>query len=376
MESTTDLSSQFPLFAHLLSAEGYTLESEIGCGGQAIVYRCHCDRDSETYAVKISHAAHELTVPAELEALQVVWNPHVINVFGTFIAEGFRFIILEFCPGGSVHDLLQEGPMPAQRLWGLGHQVIEALAACHVRGVAHLDIKPQNILIDRHGRAKLCDFGLAKRAGNGELSDQFKGSVAFMAPEIMRKHVYDPFAADVWSLGVTFYVCATGHLPWPTTAKEFFAGVAKGLEKVDEMVPEDFAAVLKMMIVPDPDQRARLEDLVPIFAKMGGKEQKHPKMSSFVIPSVGFAKRSHRMGADYLRLKYIAEDSTPSEETEEPGVVEPGVAEPGRKEEEGTHETKEPMLHLLQKPAKARLLTDPGGRRASYSPLGVVRLTF
>jgi serine/threonine protein kinase len=332
MEADTkglELRRSRPLFAEILARQGYGLESEIGAGGQAIVYSCYRERDGEQYAVKIALAEDEVTVPAELLALQAVWNPNIINVYMTFISEGFRFIVLEFCPGGSLHDMIKEGPIPMGRLWPLGRQIVYALRACHTEGVAHLDIKPQNILIDKHGRAKLCDFGLAKRTDSGQLSNQFKGSVAFMAPEILRKHDYDPFKADVWSLGVTFYVCATGHLPWPTTAKEFFAGVARGLDHVDQSLPVDFAIVLKMMIIPDPQARARLIEVVPFFENKCEGQPKFARISS-LRGSVGF---SHRMsglmsssGSDFLRLKYLSGDPVQNEAdhlAEEPDATPP-----------------------------------------------------
>jgi serine/threonine protein kinase len=174
-------------------------------------------------------------------------------------------MVLEYCPGGSLFDMISDGPIPMARLWPLGKQVLDALIACHQHGIAHLDIKPQNILLDKFGRAKLCDFGLARRVEIGRLTQQFKGSVAFLAPEILRKQHYDPFKADVWSLGVTFYVCASGHLPWPTKAAEFFAGVSRGLSEVDDDIPPDFGDVLKRMIVPDPSARCQLAELAPIF---------------------------------------------------------------------------------------------------------------
>jgi serine/threonine protein kinase len=312
-----ELRSYRALFERILADQGYTLESEIGYGGQAILYRCQHVRDNETYAVKIAREEDQVAVPAELLALQAVWDPHIINVYVSFTAEGFRFMILEFCPGGSLFDMIKDGPIPINRFWPLGKQIVDALKACHAEGVAHLDIKPQNILFDRHGRAKLCDFGLAKRTEGHHLSNQFKGSLAFMAPEIMRKHEYDPFKADVWSVGVTFYVALTGHLPWPTTMKEFLAGVARGLEGVDDNIPADLLGILKMMVEPDPAARLELNEVVPFFEAKCGNQSKFVRMASMRGP-VGFSYRGYTLssqsGADFLRLKYLTGDPEPNEQ--------------------------------------------------------------
>jgi serine/threonine protein kinase len=263
-ESRVDFSAFHSLFTTVLSDHGYIYNSKIGSGGQAVVYLCQSNRDSELYAVKIAKSGDEATVPTELRALQNVWNPHVINIYETFIDSGFRFIVLEYCPGGSLHELLRRGAVPLDDLWVLGHQILEALTACHSVGIAHLDIKPQNILIDKNGRAKLCDFGLAI-FDNGELSHQFKGSAAFLAPEILRMVDYDPLKADVWSLGVSLYVTATGVLPWPTAAREFFAGAARGLPENDARIPAELADVLRKMVVPRPEARAPLSELAADF---------------------------------------------------------------------------------------------------------------
>jgi serine/threonine protein kinase len=282
-----------PHFAKVLQEHGYLLALEIGAGGQAVVYRCQCIRDGEDYAVKITEAGDEKAVPAELEALQSVWNPHVINVYDSFVAGGFRFMVLEYCPGGSLLDHLRAAPIPMDQLWRLGRQIIEALIACHSHGVAHLDVKPQNILIDKFGRAKLCDFGLAWRKGCGAVSNQFKGSVAFVAPEILRKVDHDPLKADVWSVGVTLYVCATGRLPWPTTVKEFLAGVAKGLGETDDSVPSDFEQILRRMIVPDPNARASLTEIAQEFVAKCNRNAPPERARNSILALHNWGRSTH-----------------------------------------------------------------------------------
>jgi serine/threonine protein kinase len=266
-----DLSPLHTLFTSTLSAHGYTYESEIGKGGQGVAYLCRCDRDGELYAAKIARTTDPLAIPTELLALQSVWNPHVINFYETFVEADFRFIVLEYCPGGSLHALIKRSPLTLDAVWSFGRQIVDALRACHSQGVAHLDVNPQNILIDRHGRAKLCGFGLARLSDGSEPSQQIKRSPAFLAPEAMGRVDYDPFKADVWSLGVTIYVMATGHLPWPLTPKEFFAGVVRGIGNSDPEVPGELLDVLRLMIAPDPAKRAALADICGPFDDRGGK---------------------------------------------------------------------------------------------------------
>jgi serine/threonine protein kinase len=156
----------------------------------------------------------------------------------------------------------------------------------------------------------------------GELSRQFKGSVAFLAPEILRKIQYDPFKADVWSLGVTLYVCATGHLPWGTKGSEFFAGVAKGLRNTEGLTP-DFAEILRMMIIPEPAGRCRLAELLVKVNEKLGEPVRMPRYSS--VNAAGRRPKKaptslRAAGLDVLGLKETHSDMMLSELSENSGL--------------------------------------------------------
>jgi serine/threonine protein kinase len=97
----------------------------------------------------------------EVELLASVCNPYVINIWETFVAGDCRFQVLEYCSSGSLDALVKQDTMLEERTYELCHQTVEAVGVCHLQGIAHLDIKPQNILIDKYGRAKLADFGLS-----------------------------------------------------------------------------------------------------------------------------------------------------------------------------------------------------------------------
>jgi serine/threonine protein kinase len=204
-------------------------------------------------------------------ALEAVWGPNVINVYETFTERGLSFMILEYCPGGSLLDLIkQEGPIRSDRLYSLCLEVLDALNSCHETGIAHLDIKPQNILFDKFDRAKLSDFGCAIRASKC-LCQQFRGSPGYAAPEIVKHQAYDPFKADVWSLGVTFYLMVCGHLPWNVHSEEYIRAMQYGLEESDPMIPADFLRILRKMLVVDPEGRATLSDVRLLLMGKKGK---------------------------------------------------------------------------------------------------------
>jgi serine/threonine protein kinase len=247
------------VLADILSLHGYNLVRHINTGSQGSVYLCRSHRDSLEYAVKVGK--NRATIQ-ELEALKTVWAPNVIYIYETFVEHGLTFIVLEYCPGGSLADLLRAGPVPRERLLAMCEQLTNALRACHSANMAHGDIKPHNVLIDKHGRVKLADFGLAQVHENCA-STQFKGSLAYIAPEVLLGEVFDPFRADIWSLGVTFYEMATGKLPWAENLRpdEFYDHIIGGIRTIDPTVPKALADLMRMMVVADPAGRIRLDQI-------------------------------------------------------------------------------------------------------------------
>ena len=107
------------------------------------------------------------------------------------------------------------GPLPIAQVLDIATQIAAGLAAAHAKGIVHRDIKPQNILIDKDGRVKILDFGLAKLQGVSRLTqDSFAmGTVNYMSPEQGQGKEVDP-RSDIWSLGVVFYEMISGELPF------------------------------------------------------------------------------------------------------------------------------------------------------------------
>jgi serine/threonine protein kinase len=134
-------------------------------------------------------------------------------------------------------------------------QILSGLVFCHSRGVSHGDIKPHSILIDGHNRCKLADFGLSQHLNSSVTSRQFLGSRAFMAPEVMEKRPHDPFLADVWSLGVTFYWMAVGESPFPDESLLLDAAWCGLPLPSSRMVGAQVRAMLRAMGQADPAKR-------------------------------------------------------------------------------------------------------------------------
>jgi serine/threonine protein kinase len=132
--------------------------------------------------------------------------------------------------------------------------------------IAHRDVKPGNILIDRYGRAKLADFGLSCQICPSP-TEQAAGSLPYLAPEFFSGEVVDPRMSDVWSLGVTFYEMATNSLPWKS--RQIKAEIGSGVVSYPANIPVEFRDVLQSMLTLNPSHRATCEQLLTydIFRK-------------------------------------------------------------------------------------------------------------
>jgi serine/threonine protein kinase len=242
----------------ILSARGYSLEGDLGAGGQAVVKLCKSDRDGEQYAVKITGASKGCV--REAESLKQVYSPFIINIYDAFVEDDYFFQVLEYCSGGSLYTLAKHRGLPAPQALLYCGELLLGLQACHAGGVAHLDIKPQNVLIDRHGRVKLADFGLSHvTATNPSVAP--RGSLYYMAPEVLAGQPFDPLKADIWSLGVTFYFIHRGKVPWPKNPTELPKIISAGFDQMDPEIPVNWGPLLRRMINVSPKIRPSADEL-------------------------------------------------------------------------------------------------------------------
>lgn len=258
-----------------LYQHGYEDLKPIGDGGFATIYKVTSRQYQQDFAVKLidfsldDSSSLPASFQAEITALTKLDHPNVIKIFNYFTSETILYIILEYCSGGSLKDLINKsGFIKQQVVIELSQQIIRALSFCHTKGIAHRDVKPANILIDRYGRAKLADFGLAQHFNKSQRISIFGGSLPYLAPEILQQRPYDPKRADVWALGITFYEMAAGCLPYNETCPE------KLLEliKTQIMIPpshftSSFTDMIKRMLEFHSHDRIKLDDLIklPIF---------------------------------------------------------------------------------------------------------------
>lgn len=201
------------------------LLEQIGQGGMGVVYKTrHRDLD-RVVALKIlrsdieSDPAFAERFVREARALAKLNHPAIVTVYDSGRIDGFYYFVMEYVDGANLRQLERSGKLAPQQALALVPQICEALQYAHDQGVVHRDIKPENILIDKQGRVKIADFGLAKMIG--AVSDaaaltgawQVMGTPHYMAPEQMQRAHQVDHRADIYSLGVVIYEMLTGELP-------------------------------------------------------------------------------------------------------------------------------------------------------------------
>ncbi len=155
----------------------------------------------------------------EARALARLNHPNIVTVYDFGEVQGRFYLLMEFVDGLTLRQLLQNGKMTPAEALNIVPKICEALQYAHGQGIVHRDIKPENILLDKQGRVKIADFGIAKMAGL-ESKDfsltgarDVMGTPHYMAPEQMEKPQTVDHRADIYSLGVVFYEMLTGELP-------------------------------------------------------------------------------------------------------------------------------------------------------------------
>nr|WP_134010317.1 Stk1 family PASTA domain-containing Ser/Thr kinase [Streptomyces sp. 846.5] len=210
-----------PLLGRLLDAR-YRVEQRIAVGGMATVYRGLDTRLERVVALKVMHAgmASDPGFTArfirEAKAVARLSHPNVVNVFDQGQDGDAVFLAMEYVPGWTLRDLMQDrGALAPRTVLDILEPVLAGLGAAHRAGLVHRDVKPENVLLTEDGRVKVTDFGLV-RAVSGETqatTGQVMGTVSYLAPEQIEQGATDP-RTDVYACGILMFEMLTGAKPY------------------------------------------------------------------------------------------------------------------------------------------------------------------
>jgi eukaryotic-like serine/threonine-protein kinase len=251
-----------------LIADRYELVELIGKGGMSSVFKTHDRLLDRIVAIKVLHPHftddEEYVERFRREARSVAQlsHPNIVTVIDRGEDQGRQYIVFEYVEGENLKQLLlRTGAMPVRDVLLLGLQMARALAFAHARGLVHRDVKPQNVLLNDDGQAKMTDFGIARSVDveGVTITGTVLGTSEYIAPEQARGQRVDA-QTDVYSLGVVLYELLTGAVPYEG---ETFVTVA--LQHVNEPVPSvlerrpdtppRLALAVERAMAKSPDQR-------------------------------------------------------------------------------------------------------------------------
>ncbi len=250
----------------------YELLEEIARGGMGVVYKARQRSLNRTVAVKMILAGHLASLAdherfhAEAEAAANLDHPGIVPVFQVGEHEGQHFYSMGFVDGQTLTERLAQGPVAPREAALLARDVAEAVQYAHSQGVVHRDLKPGNILLDRAGRPRVADFGLAKRVASEThltMTGQVLGTPSFMPPEQARGQTDEigP-SADIYALGAVLYAMLTGRPPFQAatsldTLNQVLTRDPVPPRQLNAQVPPDLETIVLKCLEKSPARRYR-----------------------------------------------------------------------------------------------------------------------
>ncbi|MBX6764175.1 MAG: protein kinase [Rubrobacteraceae bacterium] len=205
----------------------YRVQSTIGSGGMAVVYRAEDTVLGRLVALKTLREAYaedatfRVRFRQEARAMASLDHENIVRIYDIYRDGQLPFIVAEYVDGNDVGKLIERrGRLSEQHAKNIAVQVLRALSYAHGRGIIHRDIKPQNVLSTWDGRVKVADFGIARMLEDeGAESGEIVGSARYMSPEQLRGEEATP-RSDIYAVGVLLYHCLVGRPPFNGSLKK------------------------------------------------------------------------------------------------------------------------------------------------------------
>ena len=241
----------------------YEIVEEAGRGGMGIVYRARDTRLGRDAAVKCvaegASAAQKSRLEREAQLAARLSHPAIATVYALEEIEGQLFLVTEFVDGENLRDRLARGQVDEPELSRFAADIARGLAAAHRQGIAHGDLKPDNVIVRRDGQIKILDFGLAETRPDAQTEALHRSGLAgtpgYMAPEQLRGAAATP-AADVFAFGVLLFEMATGRHPFAGDRGALLEAALSSRAAFDAPdLPASIAAIVRRSLSPDASAR-------------------------------------------------------------------------------------------------------------------------
>jgi serine/threonine-protein kinase len=309
----------------------YRLEARIGSGGMSTVYLATDETLQRQVAIKLMN--REIATDSdqlerfrrEARAVAQLSHPHIVGVIDYGEDDSRPYIVFEYVEGETLKERIRRtGRLPTTEAVAYSIEIARALGAAHARHIVHRDVKPQNVLIDEEGRAKVTDFGIARTLDEDGLTADGRvlGTTDYVSPEqALGRHVTGQ--SDLYSLGIVLYEMLTGEVPFKGENQ-----IAVAMKHVREQIPDvqtkrpEVSAALAAIVdtatakrvedryADDAELIADLEDVLAIETARSGTATGEVTNVLRTLPSqtrrrIPFRVR-HRVRAAFLVLLLLA----------------------------------------------------------------------
>ncbi|KAL2083332.1 hypothetical protein ACEWY4_021105 [Coilia grayii] len=252
-------------FFFSLNLADFNIIDTLGVGGFGRVELVQLKSDeSKTFAMKILKKRHIVDtrqqehIRSEKLIMQEAHSDFIVRLYRTFKDSKYLYMLMEACLGGELWTILRDrGSFEDATTRFYTACVAEAFAYLHSKGIIYRDLKPENLILDHRGYAKLVDFGFAKKIGFGKKTWTFCGTPEYVAPEIILNKGHD-ISADYWSLGILMYELLTGSPPFsgPDPMKTYNI-ILRGIDMIEfpKKITKNAANLIKKLCRDNPSER-------------------------------------------------------------------------------------------------------------------------
>lgn len=258
--------------AYFKTIDGYSILEHISEGGTSVVFKVVHNKTKQIAACKIinkdfiNEQGTMTSIRQEIEIHKTLDHPNIVKLYKVIEDDHNIYMFMEYCDNGDLYMHIENNFHElSKNVVKVYSQIVLALYYLHGRGIAHGDIKPENILLDEKMNVKLTDFGAAELVDSADLQI-VSGTALYLSPEIFSESYIDRRASDVWALGIVLYAMSTGCLPWPNieNEEELTEIVSKGDYIILSPLSRECKFIVELCLTREEDHRPTIMQLMMI----------------------------------------------------------------------------------------------------------------